>query len=172
MADNRSKRALAAAERLFKRKPDASTEEFRKVCERADKEAISKLDNRELNASYVLPFRRSAAMRGKSTGKRRTKKTRGRAKSGNGRRTKTGNGRRIKSGNGRRTKSGNGRRKRKKKTTTRRGRRAGTAEDKVVQMIRERDAHLLEASGDSMKVYEIAAGVESFAAEIVKLAGG
>lgn len=73
MADHRSQKALAAAERLYKRKPDADTEEFRKACERADKATISKLTNREFNASYVLPFRRSAALRGKSAKKRRKK---------------------------------------------------------------------------------------------------
>lgn len=132
MADHRSKRALAAAERLFKRKPDADTDEFRKVCERADKETISKLSNREFNASYVLPFRRSAALKGKKTGKRR-----------------------------------------KKKATTRRGRggrRGMSAEQRVARMVRDRDAALLAAAGDSMKVYEIAAGVESFAAEVVATA--
>jgi hypothetical protein len=132
MADHRSARALAAAERLFKRKPDADTEAFRKVCERADKETISKLSNREFNASYVLPFRRSAALKGKKTGKRR-----------------------------------------KKKATTRRaraGRRGMSAEQRVAQMVRNRDAALLAAAGDSMKVYEIAAGVEAFAAEVVATA--
>lgn len=61
--DHRSVRALAAAARLYKRKPDATTEEFRKVCERADKATIKKLTNRELNASYALPFRRSKALK-------------------------------------------------------------------------------------------------------------
>ena len=74
--DHRSTRALAAAQRLYKRKPDASTDEFRKVCERADK-AMKKLSNRELNASYVLPFRRSKALKGKSTGKRTSKRSGG-----------------------------------------------------------------------------------------------
>ncbi len=73
--DHRSERALAAAERLYKRKPDATTEEFRKVCERADKATISKLSNREFNASYALPFRRSKALRAK----RGTSTKRGRA---------------------------------------------------------------------------------------------
>jgi len=132
MADHRSARALAAAERLFKRKPDADTDEFRKVCERADKATISKLSNREFNASYVLPFRRSAALKGKKTGGRR-----------------------------------------KKKTTTsrgRRGRRGASAEQRVAQLVRDRDAALLAAADDSMKVYAIAAGVEAFAAELVRTA--
>ncbi len=68
--DHRSARALAAAERLYKRKPNATTDEFRKVCERADK-AIKKLSNRQFNASYVLPFRTSSASK---RGARRTKK--------------------------------------------------------------------------------------------------
>lgn len=133
MADHRSARALAAAERLYKRKPDADTDEFRKVCERADKGTISKLSNREFNASYVLPFRRSAALKGKKTGRRRKK------------RTTTGRGRR--------------------------GRRGMSAEQRVAQLVRGRDAALLAAADDSARVYEIAAGVESFAAELVKAAG-
>jgi len=130
MADHRSERALAAAARLFKRKPDADTDEFRKVCERADKKTISKLTNREFNASYVLPFRRSAALKGKPTGRRR----------------------------------------KKKKVTRRGGRRAMSAAQKVAQMIRQRDADLLEAAGDASRVYQIAAHVEEFAAEVVKVA--
>lgn len=137
MADHRSQKALAAAERLYKRKPDASTEEFRKVCERADKATISKLTNREFNASYVLPFRRSAALRGKSTKKKRRKKTT----------------------------------KRRTTRARRNGRRAASTEQKVVRLIRQRDAELLEAAGDSSKVYDIASRVEEFAAEVVKLSG-
>lgn len=69
--DHRSARALAAAEGLYKRKPDAATEEFRKVCERADKGRIGKLSNREFIASYVLPLRRSKALKGRSSRKRK-----------------------------------------------------------------------------------------------------
>lgn len=134
--DHRSLRALAAAERLFKRKPDASTEEFRKVCERADKETISKLDNREFNASYVLPFRRSKALRGKTTKKRTKKKT---AK----RKTK---------------------KKRASKWAAKRG---ASAHDKIVKMIRERDAEVMAAAEDPQKAYEVAAGVEEFVAELL-----
>ena len=76
-------RALAAAERLYKRKPDATTEEFRKVCERADKATIRKLSNREFNASYALPFRRSKALKGRS--KKKARRTTG-SRSRNGRR--------------------------------------------------------------------------------------
>ena len=73
LQDHRSARALAAAERLYKRKPDATTEEFRKVCERANK-AIKKLSNRQFNASYVLPFRRSSALkRGVGSTKKKTR---------------------------------------------------------------------------------------------------
>ena len=72
--DGRSASALAAAERLYKRRPDATTEEFRRVCERADKDTISKLSNREFNASYVLPFRRSRALKGRVSSKKGAKK--------------------------------------------------------------------------------------------------
>ena len=76
MPKDRSASALAAAERLFKRKPDATTEEFRKVCERADKGTISKVSNREFNASYVLPFRRSKALTGRSKKKKESARRR------------------------------------------------------------------------------------------------
>ena len=91
MAKDRSKRALAAAKRLYKRKPDGTTEEYRKVCERADKATIGKLTNREFNASYVLPFPRSAALQGRVTGKHRATKSSPRsAKKGTRRRTTKG----------------------------------------------------------------------------------
>jgi hypothetical protein len=44
-------------------------------------------------------------------------------------------------------------------------------QQRVAQLVRQRDAALLNAAGDSTKVYEIAAGVEEFAAELVKIAG-
>lgn len=158
MADHRSAAALAAAERLYQRKPDASTEEFRKVCERADPE-ISKLDNREFNASYVLPFRRSAALRGKTGGKRRKKKT----KRTTARKTT-------------RKKAKRKAKRKAKKKAKRRAFAAGTAADfgtvqRVAQMIRERDAELFAAAGDLNKIYDIAAHVEAFAAEVVEASG-
>lgn len=151
MADHRSAKALAAAERLFKRKPDADTEEFRKVCERADQETISKLTNREFNASYVLPFRRSAALKGKpkktkTTKKKATKKTKRRTKA-KAAKTKT--------------------------TRKKRGRPAArttgdlSAERRIAQLIRERDEKLLQAAGDAMKVYHIASKIDEFAAALV-----
>lgn len=144
MADHRSKKALAAAERLFKRKPDADTEEFRKVCERADKGTISKLTNREFNASYVLPFRRSAALKGKPKKAKTTQRRR-------------------------RTKAVS---KKKRTTRKKRGRpalRASnlSAERRIAQLIRERDEKLLQAAGDAMKVYHIASKIDEFAAELV-----
>jgi len=127
--DHRSERALAAAERLYKRKPDATTEEFRKVCERADKKTISKLSNREFNASYALPFRRSKALKGRhKRAGRRTKK----ATSGNGRRL--------------------------------------SAQEKVARLIRHRDAEVMEAASDPRRAYEVAAGVEEFAGELLEVA--
>lgn len=149
MADHRSAKALAAAERLFKRKPDADTEEFRKVCERADKETIAKLTNREFNASYVLPFRRSAALKGKPKTAAKKKKAK------------------------RRTKATSAR---KKTTRKKRGRPAAhrnglTAERRIAQLIRARDEKLLQAAGDAMKVYHIASKIDEFAAELVSEAG-
>ncbi len=138
MAKDRSKRALAAAKRLYKRKPDGTTEEFRRVCERADKATIGKLTNREFNASYVLPFRRSAALKGRVTGKRRT----------------------TKSSPQRATKG----------ARRRGGRRKLTPERRIARLVRERDAELLQAANDPSKVYQIAAGVDEFAASIVKVA--
>ena len=145
MAKDRSKRALAAAKRLYQRKPDGTTEEFRKVCERADKATIGKLTNREFNASYVLPFRRSAALQGRVTGKHRATKSSPRsAKKGTRRRTTKG--------------------------TQRGGRRKLTPERRIARLVRERDAELLQAANDPSKVYQIAAGVEEFAATILKVA--
>ena len=74
MADDRSARALAAADRLFKRKPDATMEDFRKVCVRADK-SVAKLSGRKFNAKYILPFRRSAAAQAKRTGRPTRRRT-------------------------------------------------------------------------------------------------
>lgn len=159
MADDRSARALAAAERLFKRRPDAPTEDFRAVCERADPTAIAPLTNREFNGSYVLPFRRKAALR------RKAKTTKKKAK----RRAKPG----PKPKNGRRTRKKKTTRKKKKKKTTRKkrgrpARQAGlSAERRIAQLIRERDAKLLDAAGDAMKVYHIASKIDEFAADLV-----
>ena len=66
MVDDRSAAALAAAARLYKRKPNASMEDFRKVCVRADK-GVGRLSGRRFNAKYILPFRRSAAARKKGS---------------------------------------------------------------------------------------------------------
>jgi len=148
MADHRSKKALAAAERLFKRKPDADTEEFRKACERADKETISKLTNREFNASYVLPFRRSAALKGKPQKAKTTKRRR-------------------------RTKATSSKKRTTRKKRGRPAVRASnlSAERRIAQLIRERDEKLLQAAGDAMKVYHIASKIDEFAAALVTEAG-
>jgi hypothetical protein len=167
MADRRSTAALAAAERLYKRKPDATTEEFRKVCERADPGNIGKLDNREFNASYVLPFRRSAALRGKTGGKRRKKKTARKAARATGPK------------NGRKTRKKAKKARKTTKATKRKARRTAAAAasvdfgtvQRVAQMIRERDAELLAAAGDLNRIYDIAAHVEAFAAEVVEASG-
>lgn len=128
MVDDRSTAALAAAARLYKRKPDATMEDFRKVCVRADK-GVGRLSGRKFNAKYILPFRRSAAARKKATaGPGRTRKTR-RAVRGK-----------------------------------------LTVEEKIARLVRQRDAELLNAASDPIRVYQIASRVEEFAAELLKAA--
>jgi hypothetical protein len=81
--DKRSAAALAAAEKLFVRNPDATPEEFRKACSEADK-SVATLGGRQFHARYVLPTKRrlggtkaaKSTRTAKKAGKKATKKTR------------------------------------------------------------------------------------------------
>lgn len=127
MPDDRSPRALAAAERLYKRKPDATMEEFRKVCERADK-SVAKLSGRKFNAKYILPFRRSTAAKLKREGKAPRRRRRHAAPA------------------------------------------SATAAKKMAALIKQRDAELLQAAGDPVELYKLAADLDDFAAKLLAVA--
>lgn len=144
--DKRSRRALAAAADLFKSNPNASTDEFRQVCERADKPAIRKLDNRVFNARYVLPFKRSAAAR-RGTSKPTVR--RGTSKPAGGARPARARGHAVKAAP--------------------RRRRHLDGHGEIVRLIRERDRQVMAAANDPHKAYEVAAGVQEFAERCVAL---
>ena len=143
MADDRSAAALAAAEKLIKRKPDATTAEFREVCERADK-SIAKLTGRQFNALYVLPT------------KRRLGFTKSRSKSKAKAKPRPANGRRR------------GARRRKAKRRTRRaGKLSGRA--RARQLVLDRDQQVrdvLVKGNDQHAAYELGANVDAFVDEI------
>jgi hypothetical protein len=145
MADDRSAAALAAAEKLIKRKPDATTAEFRAVCERADK-SIAKLTGRQFNALYVLPTKRRLGF----TKTRRKSKAKAKSK------PRPANGRRR------------GARRRKAKRRTRRaGKLSGRA--RARQLVLDRDQQVrdvLVKGNDQHAAYELGANVDAFVDEI------
>lgn len=66
----KSQKAAAAVESLFRKKPDASTDEFLEVAVAADS-SLKGIGKRSFNASYLLPLKRAANPTKK---KRRSKK--------------------------------------------------------------------------------------------------
>jgi hypothetical protein len=60
----------------------------------------------------------------------------------------------------------------RKKTAERKASRGAklAAHEKILKMIRERDAQILEAAGDPMKAYNVAPGVEELVSEVAILA--
>ncbi len=73
-----NEKVKAAVERLFARKPDATTTDFRRVAERAD-ESIRTQSPRSFNATYVVPIKRRAGGKKRkkvSAGKRQVRRAR------------------------------------------------------------------------------------------------
>ncbi len=162
----RSQKALTAVEKLYKRKPNATTEEFRAAVEKADP-SIKKLLPRSFNARYVLPFKRSAAAKAKPAKKATKKASTKKAKRGPGRPRKTVAKKR---GPGRPRKKTTATRVTKKKA--RRGRPRLSAQEKIKRLIVERDGQILAAAGDPAKAYAAAANVDAFVEKVVKVVGG
>ena len=69
----RSAKALAAVEKVLKKKPKADTPELRAAAEKADA-STKKLNPRSFNARYLLPTRRKLGLLKKSTKRKRRKK--------------------------------------------------------------------------------------------------
>jgi hypothetical protein len=144
MADDRSAAALAAAEKLIKRKPDATTAEFRAVCERADK-SIEKLTGRQFNALYVLPTKRRLGFT----------KSRGKSKAKMGAKKKT------------RRRSANGRRRGARRRAAGRGRLSGRALARKLVLDRDQQVRdVLVKGSDQQAAYELGANVDAFVDEI------
>ena len=80
----RSAKALAAVQRVLKKRPKADTAALRAAAEKADA-SVKKLNAVSFNARYLLPTRRKLGLVKKSTKKKRRKKTRAKK----GRRTVT-----------------------------------------------------------------------------------
>jgi hypothetical protein len=148
MADDRSAAALAAAEKLIKRKPDATTAEFRTVCERADK-SIAKLTGRQFNALYVLPTKRRLGF----TKSRRKSKATAKAKPRAKRKT--------------RRRSANGRRRGARRRAAGRGRVSGRALARKLVLDRDQQVRdVLVKGSDQQAAYELGANVDAFVDEI------
>ena len=157
MMAERSSKALAATERLYKKKPKASSEEFRAVAVKADP-SVAKLSGLSFNASYVLPFKRSAAAK---AGKKKTAKKVTRPKRGPGRpRKKRGPGRPRKKV----TRRG---RPRKKIAAKKVGRPKLSGRERAKRIVLKRDRELLAAAGNPGKAYELAAKVDEFVAQLI-----
>ncbi len=155
----RSKKALAATEKLYKKKPKASHEEFRKVAVKADP-SVAKLSGLSFNASYVLPFKRSAAAK---SGKKKAVKKVTHPKRGPGRpRKKRGPGRPRKKKVTRRG------RPRKKIAAKKRGRPKMSTQQRVKRIVLKRDRELLAAAGNPAKAYDLAASVDEFVAQLIE----
>ena len=69
----RSQKAIAAVERVLKRKKDAKPAELRAAAEKADA-SVKKLQPRSFNAQYVLPSKRKLGLTHKRTSKKKTVK--------------------------------------------------------------------------------------------------
>ncbi len=73
-----NEKVKAAVARLYAKNPKATTDDFRKVAERADK-SVRKQSTRSFNATYVVPIkRRSGSKKRKKVGngRRRVRRTR------------------------------------------------------------------------------------------------
>ncbi len=68
----------AAVARLYAKNPDATTDDFRKVAERADK-SVRKQSTRSFNATYVVPIKRRSGTKKRKkvgNGRRKVRRTR------------------------------------------------------------------------------------------------
>lgn len=158
--DDRSVKALEAVAALFTKNPKASTEEFRKVAEKADA-SIKKLEPRSFNAKYVLPLKRSAAA---AAGKGKTA-----AKKAAERITAKARGEPVK----RRTKK---KKKKTRKKTRPRKRRVKTTEDispsdvtKLRELVAKRDREVMAAAEDPEAAYALAHSVDNFVQKVLKV---
>lgn len=140
---SKSQKAADAVERLFKRKPDASTDEFLEVATAADA-SLKGIGKRSFNASYLLPLKR-AANAGKPKKKRAKKKAAARkttAKKGTGKRAARG-----------RRKAAAG------------GDVSAAARTRVRELILERDQEVLDTlgkGGDPKAAYELGARLDGY----------
>jgi hypothetical protein len=143
-----SEKGKAACARLYKRKPDASLDEFIAVAQKADPSIKEPKDRRSFNAKYVLPLKRSAAAkrrpRREVAAKRTTKKR------GPGRSPK-----KIRPG----------------RPTKRSGITAAKFAS-IKKMIISREQELMAAAGDYTKSYQLATEIDNFIEKLVKKVKG
>ncbi len=135
----KSQKAADAVEQLFRRKPDATTDEFLEVAIAADR-SLEGVGKRSFNASYLLPLKRAA-----NPGKKKRKAS--------GRKPKA---------TGSRKKAGAGKRGRAVRVST-------EARARLREMILHRDQQVLRtlgANGDAQDAYALGAHLDDYIDEI------
>lgn len=73
-----NEKVKAAVERLYAKNPDATTDDFRKVAERAD-HSVRTQSPRSFNATYIVPIKRRSGTKKRKkagAGKRKVRRTR------------------------------------------------------------------------------------------------
>lgn len=152
---NKSEKAAAAVEALFKKKPDASTDEFLEVAVAADP-SLKGVGKRSFNATYLLPMKRAAGGFKKKTKKKRATKKKAKATRRAGGRKKTG----------------------RRKARGRRGGANGAvspaARERVRELILDRDRQVLDTvgrEGDAQAAYELGARLDSYIDELAAAMG-
>lgn len=147
---NKSEKAVAAVEKLFRKNPGATTDEFLEVATAADP-SLEGVGKRSFNASYLLPLKRAA-----NKGKPSKKKT---ARKASARKRKTT------------------RKKKTRKKRTRKGSASGNdhvpaeARARARQLILGRDKEVLDTlggGGDPQAAYELGARLDSYIDELAE----